>query len=178
MNSPCFKLLRSYSILLNLSNVGKFFWSSIQNDCMKVQKKQKKVVVMCSRGLQNLKLCIFTLLSCSDGEEMNQKAWCTCKDVVLLISVNQLLSRRSRCRRRCRIVRSLLSNSAGNLPRTQTSLSLTLDENLGAREGKESLLLLLLPMVPCASSPVICVSHSPASEIRSAWGETEFALGN
>ena len=49
-------------------------------DCIKVQKKKKKVVVLCSRPRQNVNLGTFTLLSCNDGKEM-----CTCKVAVLLI---------------------------------------------------------------------------------------------
>ena len=41
---------------------------------MKVQEKEKKVVVLCSRPSQNVKLGIFTSKSCSDGKEMYQKA--------------------------------------------------------------------------------------------------------
>ena len=36
---------RAYSISFNSSNVGKFFWSWIIKDCIKVQKKKKKIVV-------------------------------------------------------------------------------------------------------------------------------------
>ena len=49
-------------------------------DCIKVQKKKKKVVVLCSRPRQNVKLGSFTLLLCNDGKEMY-----TCKVAVLLI---------------------------------------------------------------------------------------------
>ena len=57
MNSPYFKLYRAYSNSFNSSNVGNFFfWSWILNNCNKVQKKKKQVVVLCSRPGQNVKL--------------------------------------------------------------------------------------------------------------------------
>ena len=122
MNSPCFKILRSYSISLNSSNVGKFYRSWIQKDCLKVQKKGKESHVTSSTKRENRH---FRSYSCSDGKKMYQKAWCTYKDVVLLISVNQLLFPRSRFRHRRRCLSCLLSNNARNLPCTQTSLSLS-----------------------------------------------------
>ena len=36
---------RAYSITFNSSNVGKFFWSWILKECIKVEEKKKKVVV-------------------------------------------------------------------------------------------------------------------------------------
>ena len=42
-------------------------------DCIKVQGKKKKVVVLCSRPRQDVKLGIFTSLSCNDGKEMSKK---------------------------------------------------------------------------------------------------------
>ena len=56
MNSRCFKLYRSYSISFNSSDVGEFYFNSIVKDCIKVQKKKKEVVVLCSRSVQNVKL--------------------------------------------------------------------------------------------------------------------------
>ena len=61
MNSRCFKLYRTYSILFNSSNVGKIFWRWILKDCIKVQEKKKKVVVLCSHPWQNVKLGTFKL---------------------------------------------------------------------------------------------------------------------
>ena len=37
--------LSAYSISFNTSNIGKFFWSWILKDCIKVQEKKKKNVV-------------------------------------------------------------------------------------------------------------------------------------
>ena len=57
MNTRYFKLYRAYSNSFNSSNVGNFFfWSWILNNCNKVQKKKKQVVVLCSRPRQNVKL--------------------------------------------------------------------------------------------------------------------------
>ena len=85
VNSRCFQLYRAYSISFNSSNVGIFFWRWILKDCIKVQEKKKKAIVLCSRPLQNVKLGIFTLQLCGDGNEMYKKAWCTCRVVVLPI---------------------------------------------------------------------------------------------
>ena len=52
MYSSCFKLYRAYSISFSSSNVGNFFWSWILKDCIKVRKKKKKVVALCSRSPQ------------------------------------------------------------------------------------------------------------------------------
>ena len=56
----CFKLYRAYSISFTQSNVGKFFWSWIPKNYIKVQEKKKKLVVLCSRLRQNVKLVTFT----------------------------------------------------------------------------------------------------------------------
>ena len=56
VNSPYFKLYRTYSNSFNSSNVGKFFSSWILKDCIKVQEKKKKVVLLCSSPRQNVKI--------------------------------------------------------------------------------------------------------------------------
>ena len=50
MNSHCLKLYRAYSISFNSSKLmlTNFFASWILKDCIKVQEKKKKVVVLCS----------------------------------------------------------------------------------------------------------------------------------
>ena len=55
---------------------------------MKVKEKKNKVDVFCSRSPQNVKLGIFTSLSCCDCKEMYKKALCSCKVVVLPIKTN------------------------------------------------------------------------------------------
>ena len=50
-----------------------FFSSSILKDCIEVQKKEKKIVVLCSRPPWNVKLGSFTSYSCSDAKEMYKK---------------------------------------------------------------------------------------------------------
>ena len=52
MCSRGFKLHRVYSISFNSSNVGEFVWRWILKDCIKVQEKRKRVVVLCSRPLK------------------------------------------------------------------------------------------------------------------------------
>ena len=42
-------------------------------DCIKVQGRKKKVVVLCSRPRQDVKLGIFTSLSCNERKEMCKK---------------------------------------------------------------------------------------------------------
>ena len=45
---PIFTLL-VYFISFNSPNDGEFFWRSILKDCVKVNEKKKKIVVLCSR---------------------------------------------------------------------------------------------------------------------------------
>ena len=47
-------------ITFNSSNLGSFCWSWILKDYIEVQRKKKKVVALCSRPLQNVKLGSFT----------------------------------------------------------------------------------------------------------------------
>ena len=54
VNSGCFKLYRAHYISLNSSNACKFFWSWNLKDCIKVQEKKTKVVVLCTRPRQNM----------------------------------------------------------------------------------------------------------------------------
>ena len=58
-------LLPLFHLMFNSSSVGNFFWSL--KDCIKVQEKNKKVVVLCSCPLQNVKLGIFKSQSCNGG---------------------------------------------------------------------------------------------------------------
>ena len=60
VNSPCFKLYRAYSISFKFSKCWHFFWSWILQDCIEVQQKKKKVVVLRWRPPQNEKMGIFT----------------------------------------------------------------------------------------------------------------------
>ena len=92
-------------ILIKSSN-GKFLWSWILKDCIKVQEKKSQIVILCSSPRQNVKLGTFTLWSCNDGWEMYKKAWCKCKVVVLPIQTHCFFSR-SHCRHRHRCLSSL-----------------------------------------------------------------------
>ena len=59
--SRCFKLYRTYySISFNSSNALNFFWSWILKECNEVQEKKNKVVLLCSRPPQYVKLGSFT----------------------------------------------------------------------------------------------------------------------
>ena len=67
-------LLQTLSRLLHLAQFVQmleyFFLELNSEDCIEVQEKKKKVVVLCSRPPQNVKVGIFTSWSCSDGKEM------------------------------------------------------------------------------------------------------------
>ena len=47
---------RAYSISFDSSMVGKFFWSLILKDCIKGPEKKRKLVLLCSRPRQIVKL--------------------------------------------------------------------------------------------------------------------------
>ena len=59
MNSHCLKLYLTnyYSTSFISSNVGNFFWNWILKDCIKVQEKKKKIIVLCSRCTMTAKKC-------------------------------------------------------------------------------------------------------------------------
>ena len=44
--------LRLFHLVQSASNAGEFVWSWILKDCIKVQEKQKRVVVLCSCPLK------------------------------------------------------------------------------------------------------------------------------
>ena len=48
-------------------------------------RKEKQVVVLCSRSRQNVNLGTFTLYRATMAKKCTTKGWCTCKIVVLLI---------------------------------------------------------------------------------------------
>ena len=91
-----FDLLQTLSYLFqpnsfNSSNVGKL-------DCIEVEEKKKKVVVLCWRSPQSVNLGrILTSQSCTDSKEMYKKAWCTCKVLFSNLSLLALLFFRFRC---------------------------------------------------------------------------------
>ena len=60
--TPLKKRIQTASNFIALTPiVGKFCRSLILKDCIKVQEKKKKIVVLCSPPGQNLKLGTFTL---------------------------------------------------------------------------------------------------------------------
>ena len=64
VNSQCFKQYHAYSISFSSSNVANIFWSWIIKDCIEVEETKKKVVVLCSRPQQTLKLGSFKFKFC------------------------------------------------------------------------------------------------------------------
>ena len=113
MNSRYFKLYRAYSNSFNSSNLGKFFWSSILKDCIKVQEKKKKVVLLfassAKRELRHFHVVVLQRrLRNVQKSGMHVQSCC-------VANLNQLLFCRSRCRRRRRSLSSLLSLSLRGL---------------------------------------------------------------
>ena len=53
------KVNRAYSISFDPSMVGKFFWSLILKDCIKEPEKKRKLVFLCSRPRQIVKLSTY-----------------------------------------------------------------------------------------------------------------------
>ena len=56
VNSRYFKLYRAYSTSFNSSNVGECYWIWILKDSIRWKEKKKKVVLLCSRPPENVKL--------------------------------------------------------------------------------------------------------------------------
>ena len=82
-NMPITKWSRTASNFIELiptrqfnKYVGKFFWSWILQDCIKVQEKKNKVVVLCSCPLQNMKLRTLTSQLCSMKSTMHMQSCC------------------------------------------------------------------------------------------------------
>ena len=75
VNSRCFKLYRAYSISFNSSNVGEFFLELNSKRLHQSSEKKKKVVVLCSRPIQNVKLGSFTSYSCNDNNNNNNSLY-------------------------------------------------------------------------------------------------------
>ena len=73
VKSRCFKLHRAYSISFDSSNAGNFFWSWILKECDEVQEKRNKVVVLCSRPPQDVKLGISRPSGAVTGKKCTKK---------------------------------------------------------------------------------------------------------
>ena len=101
MNSRFFKLLklyREYSISLNSSNVGNFFWS-----WRLPSKPRNRKLLSCVHVLhETWNKAFFTSHSCSAGKEVFKKKR-EARAVVLPIQTNRIAFCRSRWRRRCSI---------------------------------------------------------------------------
>ena len=48
----CYKLYRAFFILFNSLNVSQRFWTWILKDCIEVEEKKKRVVVLCSLNVK------------------------------------------------------------------------------------------------------------------------------
>ena len=103
VNSRCLRLYRAYSISFNLSNVDKFFWSWILEDCIEVQEKKKESRLVFTSSTKR-EIRHFHVVIVQWRREMYKKAWCTCKIVVLLIQT--FFRCRYRCLRRSRCLSS------------------------------------------------------------------------
>ena len=95
-------LPQTYPISFGSSNVGNFFWSWILKDCIKVQEKKKKVVVLCSRSQQNVKLGTLTFRAVVKRRLRNARKSMMHFQSCCFTNLNLLLFCRSRCRRRRR----------------------------------------------------------------------------
>ena len=110
VKSRFLKLYRAFALSFNSSNVAFFFCSWILKDCIKVQEKKSKVVVLslCSRPPQNVKFGIFTTYSWAVTAKKRSKERHV-RAIFFFANLNLLLFSRSRWRRRCRCLSSLLS---------------------------------------------------------------------
>ena len=84
MNSHRFKLYRTYSISFTSSNVGKCFWSWILKDCIKVQEKKRKFCLVFPSSTKREFRYFHVVVGQRRQRNLQKKAWCTCKVVVLL----------------------------------------------------------------------------------------------
>ena len=90
----CYKFYRTFFILFSSLNVSQRFWTWILKDCIELEEKKKRVVVLCSRPLLNVKIIRQFHVVVVQRRQRNvyKEAWCSCKVVLW----------RSRCRCRCR----------------------------------------------------------------------------
>ena len=63
------KVYDAYFISFNSPNVGNFFWSSTLKDCIKVQEKKEKVVVLFPSSTKR-EIRHFHVVVLNDGKEM------------------------------------------------------------------------------------------------------------
>ena len=90
--SRCIKLYSACSASFNLSNVGSLFWSRILKDCIEVQERRKKVVAVCSRPPQKVKLgissrssSVVTVNKCAKNRDASAKLlFCQSKPIAFL----------------------------------------------------------------------------------------------
>ena len=107
MNSPYFKLYRTYSNSFNSSNVGKFFWSWILRDCIKVQDKEKEshrlvFTFSTKREFRHFHIVIMQQRQINVQKSMMHKQSCC------FANLKTLFFSRSCCRCHCHRLSSLL----------------------------------------------------------------------
>ena len=130
-----FALLQTFTRFFHLVQFvkfGDFFWSWILTECIKVQEKKKRVVVLRSRPPQNVKLGV--AVQRWQGNVQNWKRDARAK--LLFCLLNPLLFSRSCYRRRCRCLSSLLLAYDRTITRTNTCSTLARDGGRGGRRKK------------------------------------------
>ena len=100
MSSRCLKLYHAYSISFNLTNVGTFLGLK-SKDCIRVQEKKKKVVVVCSTKRE-----IRHFVVVAQWRQRNVQKGVMYVQSCCFAIINLLLFCRSRCRRRRRCLSS------------------------------------------------------------------------
>ena len=105
VNSFCFKLYLTFSILFNSANNGTFFWSWIPKGYVEVQKKKKEIAVLCWHPLQNMKLVIVM-----QGQQRNVQKRMMHMQSCCFANLKLLLFCHSRCHCRHRWLSCLISS--------------------------------------------------------------------
>lgn len=102
------KLYRVYSTSFNSTKNGKFLWSWILKNCIEVQEKKMKIVVLHSRYPQNGE--IYSQFHFEVVQRRQRNVWKSVKHVQswCFANPNLLLFGRSRCRRSRRLCLSFL----------------------------------------------------------------------
>ena len=101
MNLHRFKLYRSHSISFSASNVGNLFGSWILTDCIEIQEKKSKVVVLCLPTSSTKREISHFLVVVVQWPQRNVQKSVAARAKLLFCQSNLLLFCRSRWRRRC-----------------------------------------------------------------------------
>ena len=108
MNLHRFKLYRSHSISFSSSSVGNLFGSWILTDCIEVQEKKSKVVVLCLPTSSTKREISHFLVVVVQWPQRNVQKSVAARAKLLICQSNLLLLCRSRWRRRRRCLSSLM----------------------------------------------------------------------